>query len=1589
MVSTRSQKARGSEGETPKPVAQNTPTPTRRITRSASRQNSVEPHATPARSVTATPTHATIAEVEEVSQVKTLEISPKPVVQNTPTPTRRVTRARSRQNSQEPQATPARSAIATPTHATIAEEGEISEVKTLEISPKPVVQSTPTPTRRITRSRSRQNSVELQATPARSVVATPTHATIAEEEETSEVKTLEIPPEPTKEDTSEPAKIAIPEEEEIPEKQVEDASPEPAEKTSPVKVSPKKIDLSIYCSPVVSSSASPVPGSAEKEVVPTPVASNNESAESTDQACAAVTEEEEAEPLDVTLIEDEEIPVVKALDVSAERVSGVMEVDSSPERTEEETSEPTELMIAEEEEIPEEKIVDSSPERGEKDTPEPTDVTINEEKEIQDEKTMDTTLEPAAQTIPAKASPVKKKIDLSIYCSPVVTSHGSPASFSAKQKLASSRTHSEVIEEKEALPFKFDEKKMAPKISKLKKLISSRKEFSEQLVENLQHAYFFTNSIMSKDELSNQLLTSNQELIWHQIAMTTKQAMKLFKKSRESIKKLCEDLEEDENDENDAPDAADFDVDHEDDDAEEHEEDEEMQFVGDDDDDDDDIDDEEGDTDLFNLKEKDMKNLDTELAEMEDDDESDAEDDVKRIMDSKRKYTTTEVDDRMFSVRQMDAILDNVEKNNLTEGFLDDIDDDSDDGAGAGYTYADLFDEKRGKKRKADKEGKAKSDKKKVKFADVEDEDEELEDEEMFDEQDIEGEEDEEGGESGPVLLGASSEPEKPMTEFEKKRLKMKEQAALFEEQNLKPRSWELAGEVTASGRETNTLLSQHLHYDQVSKGAPEITVDHTARIEAMIKQRIKDKAFDDPVRKVKKDEKAERYRPDLEEFLEKKSLTQVYEEAYHKEQNKDNKEEKVDPKKKEIEDDMKALFKLFDAMTHYEYTPPSIKPELKIVSNMRSMQKEEVGPMASTATDDALVAPEEVTKHVAFEPKADDERTKTDKLRARRKKKLKQKKLVAAGKTIVKKKISKKAKKDASVAEASTDEKKSKKVKSSKFFGELTAVNEGEKIARKTKKKRVASTKVGGTMNYSDPHQVQQQQQQQYMQMQQQQRMVNPQNQRMQMQHQQPHHMQHQQNPQMMRGMHPQQQMRYPGAQQMNTPRLSASEMNQIFNRMPPNVQQKVRSEPTEEGRHRLIHLFYQQQHQLRMQQMQQRSQQPMFSGPQGMHQMQQQRMGYPNQAQQQYGQQMPGQSPQYPRGQTAQGQAGYPPGTSPMMMQHMVPPTPPQVQGPPSVNIQQPHSVQSLGSVQSQSEQRPLSQQDVQPSPEFSEKLKAMGVYRDDLVKIRDRQKRSEQNKKLGARLDKMIELLDGKMNLTGSMSRDVGFLERLEQTAKALIARNTLGRPLLEAMNIIIKENRKIDNWTPLPDPWANFKHMQIKVPDEVVKIMAEDGNPEYVVEAKRRRLIGNEPEPLPSENESPEDPAVADLEKIEVECQQGTKTFTLSGPASVELKEYDYAVDTPPMSHHSPLVVMKIKSRRFMIPPLRLQIPHNYPTTSASLVPGSVSGALGKMMDDIVAMRRTNKVFKISDYVDAYEAAAQQVLEQQANVNRKRI
>ena len=69
-------------------------------------------------------------------------------------------------------------------------------------------------------------------------------------------------------------------------------------------------------------------------------------------------------------------------------------------------------------------------------------------------------------------------------------------------------------------------------------------------------------------------------------------------------------------------------------------------------------------------------------------------------------------------------------------------------------------------------------------------------------------------------------------------------------------KSWQMQGEVLARARPQNSLLENHLDFNLAQKLPPTITKETTNSIEGLIKQRILDELFDDPIRKVLKSNK-------------------------------------------------------------------------------------------------------------------------------------------------------------------------------------------------------------------------------------------------------------------------------------------------------------------------------------------------------------------------------------------------------------------------------------------------------------------------------------------------------------------------------------------------------------------------------------------------------------------------------------------------------------------------------------------------------------------------------------------------------------
>ena len=224
-------------------------------------------------------------------------------------------------------------------------------------------------------------------------------------------------------------------------------------------------------------------------------------------------------------------------------------------------------------------------------------------------------------------------------------------------------------------------------------------------------------------------------------------------------------------------------------------------------------------------------------------------------------------------------------------------------------------------------------------------------------------------------------------SEFERIQERLREKIEKQERLNLMQKSWQMRGEIVSDRRPENSLLEEHLHFDHTQRPAPMITEETTSKLEELVKQRVKDNAFDDVVRKVKPKEKPFEYRRriTMESEKSKQSLAEVYENEYLK-QKQTEREEQQNPVHNEIRRRMRSLFLQLDALSNFNFTPRPPQPEVKIINNLPAIHAEEVTPL--TATDVSLLAPQEVFNNEKKELQTNEEKSKTDRNRSRRIKK-------------------------------------------------------------------------------------------------------------------------------------------------------------------------------------------------------------------------------------------------------------------------------------------------------------------------------------------------------------------------------------------------------------------------------------------------------------------------------------------------------------------------------------------------------------------------------------------------------------------------
>jgi U3 small nucleolar RNA-associated protein MPP10 len=197
---------------------------------------------------------------------------------------------------------------------------------------------------------------------------------------------------------------------------------------------------------------------------------------------------------------------------------------------------------------------------------------------------------------------------------------------------------------------------------------------------------------------------------------------------------------------------------------------------------------------------------------------------------------------------------------------------------------------------------------------------------------------------------------------------KLRRQTEELEKEMLAEKPWHMIGESTSTSRPVNALLDMTPTFEAASKKAPMITVEHTADLEEVIKQRIISEDWDDVVPRELPDVGWHKKRGELPEVSQEKSklgLGELYEREYLKKAigyDKDAAEKESEEEK--AKNEMKSLFanlcSKLDALSNYHFAPRPIADEAEVKAiTTPAIAMEEVLPLH--VSDSRAAAPEEI----------------------------------------------------------------------------------------------------------------------------------------------------------------------------------------------------------------------------------------------------------------------------------------------------------------------------------------------------------------------------------------------------------------------------------------------------------------------------------------------------------------------------------------------------------------------------------------------------------------------------------------------------
>ncbi|KAK2951844.1 putative U3 small nucleolar ribonucleoprotein [Blattamonas nauphoetae] len=200
------------------------------------------------------------------------------------------------------------------------------------------------------------------------------------------------------------------------------------------------------------------------------------------------------------------------------------------------------------------------------------------------------------------------------------------------------------------------------------------------------------------------------------------------------------------------------------------------------------------------------------------------------------------------------------------------------------------------------------------------------------------------------------------LSSFAQRQESQRQKIEQIEQQLVQPKSWHLTGEVVASHRPKDSALDEFIEFQTASVVPPTVTEEYTMSIEELIKIRISENLYDNPVRRALPVSSLPKKLPMVSAQKSELGLGELYSKNYEEEVLGVKEEDPISIEQRELIGLYQRISSVFDSLSNQSGTPRII------IENTHQTQKESTQKAKQLAESDSLPATVSITDRLVPE---------------------------------------------------------------------------------------------------------------------------------------------------------------------------------------------------------------------------------------------------------------------------------------------------------------------------------------------------------------------------------------------------------------------------------------------------------------------------------------------------------------------------------------------------------------------------------------------------------------------------------------------